>query len=525
MLLQTKNYLDFQVGDTHFTGSKLANRCLPGDNVEFTDTSCRLVTRVSHRFIPGVLETSSKYIYGHTSRGGKMFLFHPHDRKYPPFRVGSNCRDVSRNQLGLVEFMDWDEFESMPRGNLLRHLGPCGELKAEKEALVYQYSSPKLAKQLFDIEDPDHQGRIPLQGFTFNIDPDGCMDIDDVLTLNKVSETEWDFVITISDVAAHILEGSEGDAHAFALGETLYQNGDAVVPMLPPVLSELALSLRPNEPHVGISLFCKWNTETQRLTIGDFKETIFTNNFTYSYESVYNAKEFPLAILKDIAAFLHGSPTEDSHEWVAEAMLLYNKHVALKLVENDVGLLRAHNLPDAERLKHFTAIHPDLQYLAYTAATYNPAAPGLIHAGLGSVPYCHASSPIRRYADLVNQRNLKAILKGTPLVPTPLSTAEHLNAIQKKMRSYERSLFFLEQVSLVPTGIVEGLVLSSTEEKTSLYIPAWKHVIRVDPGSYTLGHHVSVDYYADLQKPHWDKRMVFRVSTEATADAVPSEEY
>ena len=523
MLLQTKNYLDFQAGSHRFTGAKQAKSCLPGDEVEWTGEHCVLVKRAAHRFIPGVLETNSKYLYGHTTRGGKIFLFHPHDRKYPPFRVGSNCRDLTRNQLGLIEFMDWDDFETMPRGNLLRILGPCGDLKAEKDALMYEYSSPKLAKELFDIEDTDHKGRTPLQGFTFNIDPDGCMDIDDVLTLNKVSDTEWEFVISISDVAAHILEGSEGDEHAFRLGETLYQNGDAVVPMLPPALSEMALSLRPNETHVGMSLFCRWNSQTKHLTVGDFKETVFTNNFTYSYESVHDAKEFPLPILKDIAAFLHGSPTEDSHEWVAEAMLLYNKHVALKLLEHEVGLLRVHSLPDAERLKEFTAIHPDLQYMAYTAATYAPAASGLIHAGLGSVPYCHASSPIRRYADLVNQRHLKAILKGTPLVPTPSSVAEHLNAIQKKMRSYERSLFFLEQVSLVPTGTVEGLVLSSTEEKTSLYIPTWKHVIRVDPGAYALGHHVSVEYYADLQKPHWDKRMVFRVTTDAIEDAVHSE--
>lgn len=523
MFLQTTNYRDFQVGESHFTGSKGANRCLPGDEVVWNGVSCHLVKRLSHRFIPGVLETNSKVLYGHTSHGGKMFLFHPHDRKYPPFRVGSKCRDLSRNQLGVVDFMDWDEVDHMPRGILLRHLGPCGDVKAEREALMYHYSSPKLAKELFAIDNPDHQGRIPLQGCTFNIDPDGCRDIDDVLTLTKISDTEWDFVITISDVAAHILEGSEGDVHAFALGETLYQNGDAVVPMLPPALSEMALSLRPNESHVGVSLVCRWNTQTNLLTVGDFQETVFTNTCSYTYETIYKAKDVPLPILNDIASFLHGSPTNDSHEWVAEAMLLYNKHVALKLVEHTVGLLRAHSPPDAERLTHFTAIHPDLQYLAYTAATYAPSAPGLIHAGLGSVPYCHASSPIRRYADLVNQRHLKAILKGAPLLPTPTSVAEHLNAVQKRMRAYERSLFFLEQVSLVPSGTVEGLVLSSTEEKTSLYIPAWTHVIRADPAAYTVGEKVSVEYYADLQKPHWDARMVFRVRTKASATAMLSE--
>jgi exoribonuclease R len=523
MLLSTTNYKDFQLGDIGFQGATLAKRCLPGDTVEWQNESCKLTKRAAHRFIPGVLETNSKYIYGHTSHGSKLFLFHPHDRKYPPFRVGSNCRDLSRNQLGLIEFMDWEEFETMPRGNLIRILGPCGDLSAEKKALTYQYSSPKMASQLFDVEAPGYQDRVQLEGYTFNIDPDGCLDIDDVLTLRKVSETQWEFVITIADVATHILEGSEGDKHAYYLGETLYQNSEAVVPMFPAVLSEMAFSLRPKETHIGISLFCLWETTTKQLTINGFKESVFTNNASYSYDTIYKADEFPLGLLKEIAAYLHGSPTNDSHEWVAEAMLLYNKEVAKKLLEHNVGLLRAHNNPDAERLKHFTAIHPDLQYLAYTAAKYAPTGPDLIHAGLGSVPYCHASSPIRRYADLVNQRNLKAILKGSPLAPTPLLTAEHLNGIQKRMRAYERSLFFLEQVAQTPTGTVEGLVLSSTEEKTKVYVPLWKLVIRVDPGSYTVAQRISVDYFADLNKPHWDQRIVFRVTTNSNGDEVRDE--
>ena len=523
MRLATSNYKEFQVDTLSFTGAKQANRCLPGDTVDWLDNKCKLIQRAQHRFIPGVLETNSKYIYGHTSHGSKLFLFHPHDRKYPPFRVGSNCRDLSRNQLGLIEFMDWEEFEMMPRGNLIRILGPCGDLSAEKKALTYQYSSPKLAAQLFDIEESDFSERIPLEGFTFNIDPDGCLDIDDVLTLRKISDTLWEFVITISDVAAHIVEGSEGDNHALYLGETLYQNSEAVVPMLPAALSEMALSLRPHEKHVGVSLFCRWDSETKKLTVGDFKETVFTNNQTYTYDTIYKADEFPLIILKEIVTSLHGSPTEDSHEWVAEAMLLYNKEVAKKLLDHNVGLLRAHSLPDAERLQHFTAIHPDLQYLAYTAAKYVPTGPDLIHAGLGSVPYCHASSPIRRYADLINQRNLKAILKGNSLPPSSLTLAEHLNGIQKKMRAYERSMFFLEQIAQTPTGTVEGLVLSFSEEKTKVYIPSWKIVIRVDPGAYTVAQKLSVDYFADLNKPHWDQRMVFRVTTKANEDVARDE--
>lgn len=513
MLLQTKNYLDFSISQTiRFCGQKLANRCLPGDTVEWADNHCKLVKRGCHTLLPGVLETNSKYIYGHTSRGAKIFLFHPHDRKYPPFRVGSTCRDMSKNQLGLVEFMDWNETDSFPRGNLLRLLGTCGEKKAELEALTYQYSSPKLAKQLFDIEDVDSKDRVSLDGYTFNIDPDGCKDIDDVLTLKQISDTKWQFVITISDVAAHIVAGSEGDKHAYSLGETLYQNSEAIVPMLPHILSEMALSLRPKEQHLGISLFCTWDTQTKKLEIGDFQETVFTNHESYTYDTIYKTTAFPLSILEDIASLLHESHTSDSHEWVAECMILYNKQVAQKLLEKKVGLLRTHKPANLDLLQQWTSIHPDLQALAYEAAKYEPAGENQIHAGLGGVPYCHASSPIRRYADLVNQRYLKAILHGSTIEPVQQSVADHLNTIQKRMRSYQRSLFFLEQLMEKNTGSVEGLVISSTEEKTKVYIPQWKHSIRIEPGQYTLGQKINIDYYVDLQKPHWDSRVVFRAT-------------
>lgn len=520
MRLLTSNYKTFtvqpevmpHVPEIHFEGHQAANHCLPGDTVNWSGSKCELVRRAKHRFIPGILELMSKYVYGHTTRGSKIYLFHPHDRKYPPFRVGSNCRDTSRNQLGLIELMDWEEFETMPRGNLIRIIGPCGDLEAERKALVYQYGSPQLASELFDIDEPDLSTRTLLEGFTFNIDPDGCLDIDDVLTLKQRSSTEWDFIITISDVAAHIPAESVGDLHARHLGQTLYQNGEAVVPMLPPPLSEMALSLRPKEKHVGVSLFCTWNTEAKTLSVDRFKETVFTNNRSYSYESVYQADEFPLQILKEIASSLKGAETNDSHEWVAEAMLLYNKQAAQKLLVYSSGLLRTHKPADAELVAKFTQLHPDLQALAYEAAKYEPTGPNKIHASLGSVPYCHASSPIRRYADLINQRCLKAVLRNHPAEPIDSEVAESLNAIQKRMRSYERSLFFLEQIAQAPTGQVKGLVFSSTDEKTKIYVPSWKIIVRVDPGAYTTGQPVSLDYYADLQKPYWENRIVFRVS-------------
>lgn len=518
MILQTSDYKRFQISDRILNDFRQANHCLPGDMVEWKEDRCILVKRGYHRFIPGVLDLQSKYVYGHTSRGAKLYLFHPLDPKYPPFRVGSTCRDTSKNQLGLLEFTDWEEFESFPRGNLLRLLGPCGSFQAEKQALLYQYGKPKKAAELFDVEDCSHKDRIRLDGYTCNIDPDGCMDIDDVITLKKVSGTQWEFVITIADVGAYILEGSAGDKHAHDLGQTMYQNGEAVVPMIPAALSEMALSLLPHVTHLGVSLFCKWDTEAKELTVGEFHETIFQSSERYTYETIYKATDLPLTILEDIASYLHGSKTTDSHDWIAEFMILYNKQAALKLVDHKAGLLRTHKPGNQEMLEQFLKIHPDLQALAYEAAKYEPTNTNQIHAGLGSVPYCHVTSPLRRYADLINQRALKVILKGQNPNPVSQELADHLNQIQKQMRRYERHLFFLEQIAKTPTGTVEALVVSSTNEKTKAYVPSWKQQIRLQSKEVTIGQTIRVEYYADLQKPRWNERIVFSITTQANGD-------
>lgn len=522
MLLRTSDYKNFQLeNDITFSDFKQANHCLPGDTVEWKENLCHLMKRGIHRFLPGVLELNSKYIYGHTSRGNKIYLFHPHDKKYPPFRVGSTLRSLTANQLALIEFMDWDAHESMPRGNLLQILGPCGEQKAEFEALSYQYSSPKVAKQAFPIHEAESANRKRIEGFTFNIDPEGCKDIDDVFTLHQKSETKWDFLITISDVSVYILEGSEGDKHAYTLGETLYQDSQAIVPMLPFALSEKALSLHAGEEHLGVTLYCSWDTQTKQLDVGSFEETVFRNDKSFTYDSIYKTKDFPLQILQEIASFLHGTPTSDSHEWVAECMILYNKEVAKILLQHKVGLLRSHKPANAERLKLFTEIHPDLHFLAYEAAKYQPTGQTVIHAGLGSVGYSHSTSPIRRYADLLNQRHLKAILQRKPLPSTDSSVAEHLNQIQKQMRHYNRCAVFLKHVVNQPTGFIEGLVVVTTDTKTKVFVPSWKLMIRLDPIDVMIGQKISIEYYADLQKPHWDKRMVFRVSK--TSDSIASQ--
>ena len=79
------------------------------------------------------------------------------------------------------------------------------------------------------------------------------------------------------------------------------------------------------------------------------------------------------------------------------------------------------------------------------------------------------------------------------------------------LKRYERDLFFLNTILKETSGLVQGLVISSTEGKSKLYIPAWKRVIKVYCDSLELGSEVEVEFFADIKKVAWKDRIVFRV--------------
>ena len=507
MILETKDYKTFNLGNISFDDYHQANRCLPGDTVEWDGEKCILQKRADHRFLVGVLELNSKYIYGHTSRGVKIYLFHPFDTSYPPMRVGCSERDTSKNQLALVKFDSWTE--KIPRGNLIRLLGPVGDLEAEKEALLWLCGKPELKKMAFDIE-PSKKERRRIEGNTINIDPEGCKDIDDVLTLQQLPNGLWQLIITIADVADSIPVDSPGDLLAREKGQTLYQNGQAKLPMLPSNLSEDQLSLLPGAIRQGISFTTTWDAENEVLIYEGFEEVTIVNTKSYTYESIYQS-DFPIAILKQIASFLKGQETNDSHEWIEQFMLLYNLEGAKLLLKANAGLLRTHKAADQVKLEQFQTIHPDLRIFAFESAQYEFTGEGKIHATLGNKPYTHLSSPLRRYADLLNQRVLKAFLHSSTPSSLEASLPTHLNSIQKKQKKHDRDLFFLEQILKETTGYVEGLVVESTETKTKVYIPSWKRIVKVKSEQQIPGQQISVEFYADVRKISWKERIVFRI--------------
>ena len=496
-ILQTTDYIHFTIlSDTGnelltFTGAKLANKCLPGDHVcwnkgtdkgsdkrsDKQDNQCHLELRDQHPLLVGTIELTGSSTYGLTKRGIPMYLFTPYDKSYPHFIVGCSEKEKRFNKIGLIQLEDWTA--TFPRGSLQQTLGVSGDYEAEELALQWQACPWKYPKYEYEPKIHDTT-RTELQGVTFHIDPEGCKDVDDVLTFEKITDVCWRVTITISDVAAFVEDGDAIDIMASLIGQTLYnKEGKVLRPMLPSAYSEKACSLLPGKQSYGISLQFMWDGSA----IHDIQwlETSLRVNESYSYEE-FQASDSPYqAPLAAISSHLAQKDVTDSHEWIEHMMIFYNTQAGKKLKEAGMGILRRHSAPDRERWEKYDAHVPELRFLAFSAAEYVLAEEqDTVHYGLQSDTYAHASSPIRRYADLINQRVLKQLIRKSSngyIVPI---TMYDMNRRAKAIKRFQRDMDFLDALRTgctTFTGIIVEKIRMDHMTKIRIYIPQWKRMI------------------------------------------------
>ena len=527
--LHTKNYKDFEVRDITgsiikgFSGAKNASKALPGDIVEVDEAGCKLIKRNQTTPIAGLLELNSKTKYGFTGKHHPMYLFTPFDESYPVFVVGSSERDTSINRQAIINFENWPAADSFPRGSLIKFLG------SDEEALSWTYTP--LACMTYKDAFPELPSKGALEWRTkikaFHIDPAGCRDVDDVLSFDVVDGRMY-ITITISDVAEHIPAGHPLDARAKQIAQTLYQDGAIPRHMFPANLSEDRLSLLPSG---GLKLGLSLKFPIDCIESVTWFESVVETTSTYTYESVYEDKTI-CESMKAMARSL-GEDSEDSHKWIEAAMKFYNIQAAILLRKSQSGVLRSHSEPDKKRLDHMALISPDFQFLAYSSAIYVPASePDPHHHGLDAPLYTHATSPIRRYADLINQRVIKSIMRGSPVDLLPIELPNHLNTRAKFAKRHDRDLIFVRALrsdKKSVTGCIIELGKTDLVMKIAVYVNEWQQIVKlkykvVQGQEFTviskdetvehkvsLGKTVVLQVYADMTARNWKKRMVLRL--------------
>jgi exoribonuclease II len=329
----------------------------------------------------------------------------------------------------------------------------------------------------------------------FAIDDDGSDDPDDAVSLD--GERIW---VHVADVAALVPPGSAADTEAQARGASLYLP-EGLVPMLPPAATErLALGLEEVSPALSIG-FCldgdgaigdvtvhpSW-VQVQRLSYDKGVALMGTGELAALWarlqprvkrRAAAGAQEIDLPEVKirvrDGQIIIRPLPNLRSRQMVLEAMLSAGEAVA------GYALANAIPIPFATQDPPFSLEDPPDgmagQFALRRTFQRSQAAltPGL-HAGLGLPQYVQATSPLRRYLDLVAHQQLRAFLRGEPLLDEQaiLARIGAAEAVRGDVRYAERlsnehwTLLYLQRH---PEWEGEAVVVEQYGQRSKLLIP------------------------------------------------------
>jgi exoribonuclease-2 len=339
------------------------------------------------------------------------------------------------------------------------------------------------------------------------IDGERTRDFDDALSLEEVPEG-WRLGIHISDVAALIHPESPLDLEARERGTSIYLP-EHRLPMFPEEISEDLLSLLAHQERLALSFLVTLDSQ------GEIRDwNIFPSRIKVQQRLTYHEVESLLAQDQKLAAISHltrrlkerrlaqggyelrlpevwvtFSPqgelqvsVEDqeteSRQLVAEAMVLANSLAAKLLTEQGTpAIYRVQPEPREpvrrEGDRSLLELWRNRRRLSRVVMDLEPQP----HWGLGLPSYTLATSPIRRYLDLVIHRQLLAVASGTAPAYDREALAQMVTAIEPAMRraallKARRLRYWLLKYLAARVGQTrEALVLESLPHRYRLMFP------------------------------------------------------
>ena len=353
---------------------------------------------------------------------------------------------------------------------------------------------------------PTHEVELPLPDLpeeeradltylpAFAIDDEGNEEPDDALSLE--GDRLW---VHVADVAALVPPDSAADLEARARGATLYLP-EGAVPMLPweaiqrlglglsevsPALS-FGLNLTPGGEISGVEVLPSWVRVT-RLTYQEAEARLDEEPFCdlYRLAQAHRARregrgaisiDLPEVRIRvtDGEVLIQPVPPLRSRELVTEAMLMAGEAVAHLAIEVGMPIpFTTQDPPETEERPEDLAGMYDLR--RFLRPSEQSSMPGP-HAGLGLEVYVQATSPLRRYLDLVVHQQLRAHLKGEGLLGTQevLERIGATAAVAGSVRQAERlarrhwTLVYLMQR---PSWRGKGILVDKRGRRGTVLIP------------------------------------------------------
>lgn len=148
----------------------------------------------------------------------------------------------------------------------------------------------------------------------FTIDGDDTKDIDDAISIKRLTNGHYELGVHIADVSYYVKEGSPLDNEAMERGTSVYLV-DRVIPMLPHELSNGICSLNPNVDRLAVSCVMEFDSNGKQIDYQIFRSVI-KSRIQMTYKKVnsilednivpdgYEDYENDLRLMKELADIL-----------------------------------------------------------------------------------------------------------------------------------------------------------------------------------------------------------------------------
>lgn len=206
---------------------------------------------------------------------------------------GKSMGAVTGNKV-VVEIKNWPDKKRSPEGKIIEILGHKDDPGVDILSVIYQFELPlEFPEDVYnqiehigtEVELKDLEGRLDLRDIQMvTIDGEDAKDLDDAISLEKLSNGNYSLGVHIADVTNYVKENTPLDKEAYKRGTSVYLV-DRVIPMLPHKLSNGICSL--NEGVDRLALSCIMEIDKKGIVISHkIAETVINIDKRMSYTNV-----------------------------------------------------------------------------------------------------------------------------------------------------------------------------------------------------------------------------------------------
>lgn len=223
----------------------------------------------------------------------------PWDVKIPKIRISTRQASKLKDSRFIVRIDSWETSSLYPNGHFVKLLGPVGDIETEISTILIEHSlvvAPfregilkempiRTRDDFWEMEKEEVMRRKDLRysHLIFSVDPQGCEDVDDTLSVRQLSNGRVELGVHIADVTHFVKTNSLTDLEARSKTTTVYL-ADRRYDMLPDVLSANLCSLISGVDRYAVSVIWILDANYEVVDVW-YGRTVIRSKYKLFYEA------------------------------------------------------------------------------------------------------------------------------------------------------------------------------------------------------------------------------------------------